>query len=66
MSKPGLVETPMTAAFKKGFLWTKPEVVAKKIVKAIDLKKDEVYVPAFWFWILLLIKLIPTWLFKKK
>lgn len=64
--KPGFVDTPMTSSFKKGFLWTKPALVATRIVKAIDLKKDEVYVPAFWFWILLLIKLIPTWLFKKK
>jgi len=64
--KPGFVDTPMTASFKKGLLWTKPAAVATKIIKAIDLKKDEVYVPIFWFWILLLIKVIPTWLFKKK
>jgi len=64
--KPGFVDTPMTASFKKGLLWTKPAAVATKIIKAIDLKKDEVYVPTFWFWILLLIKVIPTWLFKKK
>ena len=64
--KPGFVDTPMTASFKKGLLWTKPAAVATKIIKAIDLKKDEVYVPTFWFCILLLIKVIPTWLFKKK
>ncbi|MDB3960565.1 SDR family oxidoreductase [Candidatus Pelagibacter sp.] len=64
--KLGFVDTPMTASFKKGFLWTKPAVAASRIIKVIDLKKDEVYVPAFWFWILLLIKVIPTWLFKRK
>ena len=62
--KPGFVDTPMTASFKKGFLWTKPGPIAEKIVQAIDKKKDEVYVPAFWWAVMLIIKIIPISLFK--
>ena len=63
--KPGYVETPMTDAFEKGFLWSKPGKVAARIVHAMDKKKDEVYVPWFWWFIMTIIKLIPTKLFKK-
>lgn len=57
--KPGFVDTPMTAEFKKGLLWAKPANVAVKIVKAIDAKKNEVYVPAFWWAIMAVIKRLP-------
>ena len=63
--KPGFVDTPMTSEFKKGLLWAKPSVVAALIVKAIDKKKAEVYAPAFWRYLMLVIKLIPLFLFKK-
>ncbi len=63
--KPGFVDTPMTADFQKGLLWTKPATVAAKIAKAIDLRKDEVYVPSFWWGIMLVIKAIPESIFKK-
>ena len=62
--KPGFVDTPMTAEFQKGVLWTSPNIVALKIVKAIDTKKSEVYVPKFWCGIVFLIKMIPNRLFK--
>jgi len=63
--KPGFVDTPMTASFNKGVLWAKPSTVAVKIVHAIDKRKDEVYVPAFWWVVMMLIKSIPTVFFKK-
>jgi short-subunit dehydrogenase len=52
----------MTAKFKKGLLWAKPETVAEKIVCAIDKRKDEVYVPAFWWAVMAVIKTLPTWI----
>ncbi len=64
--KPGFIDTPMTAEFKKGLLWAKPVAVAKKIVQAIDKRKDEVYVPAFWWLVMLVIKAIPSKQFKKQ
>lgn len=63
--KPGFVDTPMTAEFKKGLLWVKPAEVAAKIVKAIDAKKSEVYVPSFWWAVMAVIKAIPHNLIKK-
>ncbi len=63
--KPGFVDTPMTASFKKGLLWAKPAAVAAKIVRAIDKRKDEVYVPAFWWAVMAVIKAIPSFAFKK-
>ena len=63
--KPGFIDTPMTAAFKKGRLWAHSSEVAKAIVSAIDKGSDEVYVPAFWSGIMLTIKLIPNGIFKK-
>jgi short-subunit dehydrogenase len=63
--KPGFVDTPMTAEFKKGLLWAKPQAVAAAIVRAIDAKKDEVYVPAFWWAVMTVIKAIPKNIFKK-
>lgn len=63
--KPGFVDTPMTRDFDKGLLWAKPNVVARGIVRAIDKKKDVVYLPFFWRFIMLIIKLIPERIFKK-
>jgi short-subunit dehydrogenase len=63
--KPGFVDTPMTAAFPKGLLWAQPEQIACGIVKAVDKKSDEVYLPGFWRLIMLLIRHIPESLFKK-
>jgi decaprenylphospho-beta-D-erythro-pentofuranosid-2-ulose 2-reductase len=64
--KPGFVDTPMTAAFeKKGLLWTQPDRIAKGIVAAVDRGRDEVYLPWFWRWIMLVILHIPERLFKR-
>ncbi|NCW13500.1 MAG: SDR family oxidoreductase, partial [Chitinophagia bacterium] len=63
--KPALVVTPMTAAFKKGLIWAKPNAVAATIVQAIDKKKNEVYVPSFWWLVMLIIQLLPTSIFKR-
>lgn len=63
--KPGFVDTPMTSAFSKGFLWVKPNIVAKNIVHAIDKSKAEVYIPLFWLGIMIVIKIIPNFIFKK-
>jgi short-subunit dehydrogenase len=63
--KPGFVDTPMTAEFKKGLLWAKPASVALKILRAIDKQQDEVYVPMFWSAVMLVIKAIPNKIFQK-
>lgn len=63
--KPGFVDTPMTARFKKNILWAKPSIVAQKIVQAIDQKKSVAYVPFFWAYIMLVIRLLPEKIFRK-
>lgn len=62
--KPGFVDTPMTKSFKKGLLWTKPDTVAGVIVRAIDKRKDEVYVPVFWWTVMTIIRAIPNKIFR--
>lgn len=63
--KPGFVDTPMTAHLKKGPLFVGPDQIASGLVKAIDSKKNEVYIPGFWYLIMLAIKSIPECIFKK-
>ena len=63
--KPGFVDTPMTADFKKGLLWASPEAVARSIHAGIQKSRDEIYAPWFWLGIMTAIKLVPERIFKK-
>ena len=63
--KPGFVDTPMTAAFKKGVLWAKPDAVARDIVAAIDRRRPVAYVPRFWWGIMRVITHIPEFAFRR-
>lgn len=63
--KPGFVDTAMIAHLKKNLLWSKPEVVAKKIHQGILKGKSVIYAPGFWFLIMSLVRIIPETLFKK-
>ena len=63
--KPGFVDTPMTKDFDKGPLWVRAEVVAERIVKSIDKKKDVVYVPWFWWAIMMIIRNLPVIVFNR-
>jgi len=63
--KPGFVDTPMTAEFKKGPLWAQPEQVAQNIIKAINIGRNTLYTPWFWWGIMFIIRNIPEFIFKK-
>ena len=63
--KPGFVDTPMTAEFKKGLLWASAIKVGDLIVASCDKKNKEIYAPGFWWSIMLIIKLIPQNIFNK-
>ena len=63
--KPGFVATPMTAHLPQGPLFAKPSQVAQGIVKAIEKRRDVVYLPGFWRVIMLIIRVIPGRIFKK-
>jgi len=63
--KPGFVDTPMTAAFRKGALWAKPDQIAHGIVHAIDKRRGVVYLPRFWWAIMAMIRSIPEFVFRR-
>ena len=63
--KPGFVDTPMTKAFTKGALWAQPGDIAAGIVKAIDKRRSVVYLPWFWAGIMLVIRSVPEFVFKR-
>lgn len=63
--KPGFVDTPMTHHMPKGPLWASAQQIAKGIRSAEYKRKDVVYLPFFWWGIMLIIKSIPEKVFKK-
>lgn len=64
--KPGFVDTPMTAGMPlPGPLVATPERVANDIVRAVEKKTDSIYTPWFWSGIMLIIRSVPGFLFKR-
>jgi short-subunit dehydrogenase len=64
--KPGFVDTPMTAGTPlPGPLVATPERVAADIVRAVERRKNSIYTPWFWSGIMLIIRLVPQFLFKR-
>ncbi len=63
---PGFVYTKMTADLKlPPMLTAKPDEVASVVKKAVDKKKNVIYVKWPWKWIMTAIKMIPEGMFKK-
>lgn len=63
--KPGFVDTAMTWGLEGMFLVAPPEKVASDILKAVRKRRNVIYTPFFWRWIMLIIRLIPEPIFKK-
>jgi len=63
--KPGFVDTSMTWGIEGMFLVATPEDVATDLMKAVRKKRNTVYTPWFWRYILLIITHIPEFIFKK-
>lgn len=64
--QPGFVYTRMTENLAlPGLLTAQPEAVGDCVYNAVVKKKNTVYVKWFWRWIMLIIKLIPEFMFKK-
>lgn len=63
--QPGFVDTPMTAHIKKGPLFASPQTVAIDILTAIEKRKDILYTPFFWRWIMLIVRSLPEFIFKR-
>lgn len=63
--KPGFVDTAMTYGRPGMFLVADPEQIGEAIVKAVDRRKDVLYVPWYWRAIMSIIKSIPECIFKR-
>jgi decaprenylphospho-beta-D-erythro-pentofuranosid-2-ulose 2-reductase len=64
--KPGFIDTKMTAGLNLPKpITAKPDQVAKRIHFAIERKNNVIYVLSIWFWIMLVIRLIPEFIFKR-
>jgi decaprenylphospho-beta-D-erythro-pentofuranosid-2-ulose 2-reductase len=61
--KPGFVDTPMTAAFRKGIVWASPQRIARDIARAMDRGQAVLYTPWFWRPIMAVINSIPEAIF---
>jgi short-subunit dehydrogenase len=58
--KPGRIDTPMTAGFRKNALFASAPRAARDIRKAIDARRAVAYVPGFWRWISLIVRFLPA------
>ncbi len=64
--KPGVIQTDATANLQHpSWLVRPPEVVGVDIYRAFVKRKNTLYTPWFWAWIMLVIKLIPEPVFKR-
>ena len=63
--KPGFVDTPMTAGVKKSPLFASASRVGRSIHRAIEHRRDVVYIPWFWRPVMMVIKALPERLFKR-
>ncbi|WP_137699615.1 SDR family oxidoreductase [Marimonas lutisalis] len=63
--KPGFTDTAMTWGIEGMFLVAPPEKVAADILRAVEKKKNVIYTPFFWRYIMTIIRSIPEPIFKK-
>jgi decaprenylphospho-beta-D-erythro-pentofuranosid-2-ulose 2-reductase len=64
--KPGFMKTRMLAGMSTPKVLTaQPQQAALQIIKAIKKKKDVVYVFSIWKWVMLIIRNIPEFIFKR-
>jgi short-subunit dehydrogenase len=63
--KPGFVKTQMLAAAQKPMFPITPEKAADDIYAAMRKRKQQVYTPWFWTWIMLVVRNIPSVLFRR-
>lgn len=63
--KPGFIDTKMTWGLPDLFLVASPESAGESIVRAIERKRNTIYVPWFWRAIMLVIRAVPQGIFKR-
>ena len=63
--KPGFVDTPMTEHLEKNALYARPEDIARGIYRAIEARKDVVYLPSWWRIVMAILRHVPEGWFKR-
>ncbi len=62
--KPGFVATPMTAHLPRGPLFAEPRAIGRGILRSVASRRDTVYLPGFWRFIMFAVRGIPGRIFK--
>jgi len=63
--KAGFVDTAMTYGMPGLFFVARPAYVGEQIVRALEKGRDVAYIPWFWRYLMLVLKLIPESIFKR-
>ena len=63
--KPGFVSTEMLKAAQRSMFPITPEKAAHDIYRAVRSRKQQIYTPWFWTWIMLVVRNIPSFLFRR-
>ncbi|MGF1498191.1 MAG: SDR family NAD(P)-dependent oxidoreductase [Elainellaceae cyanobacterium] len=63
--KMGPVDTPMTVTHPKNFSFSTVDQVAEQMVKALEQRRYQVYVPGYWAWVMLAVRNMPEFLFQR-
>ena len=63
--KPGFVRTEMLKAAQKPMFPISPEKAAEDIYSAMRARKQQIYTPWFWNWIMLVVRNIPSVVFRR-
>ena len=63
--KPGFVRTEMLKAAQKPMFPITPEKAAEDIYRAMRARKQQIYTPWFWTWIMLVVRNIPSVIFRR-
>jgi decaprenylphospho-beta-D-erythro-pentofuranosid-2-ulose 2-reductase len=63
--KPGFVRTSMTDGLPAPPFAGEPEAVARRVLRAIDAGTPVVYAPAAWWWVMLVIRLLPRFVMRR-
>jgi len=63
--KPGFVDTDMLKQVKRRMWVVSPDQAAADIGRAIKGRKQEIYTPARWRWVMLVVRNIPSIIFRR-
>lgn len=63
--KPGFVDTRLLANASKTMWVISPDKAAQQIREAVDAREQTVYIPARWRWVMLVIRHIPSFIFRR-